>query len=131
MDKMKKILVVDDESDVCVVLEKVLIEYGYVVDSYEHPLVALDKFKPYLYNLVILDIRMPDLNGFALYREIKRLDKKVKICFLTAGESTPYYGVYSDIFSSLPADCFIRKPIENEELMKRINEIIYPKWSME
>jgi two-component system catabolic regulation response regulator CreB/two-component system response regulator ChvI len=130
MDKMK-ILVVDDESDVCFVLENVLIEYGYVVDSYEHPLVALDKFKPYLYDLVILDIRMPELNGFELYREIKRLDKKVKICFLTAGESTPYYGVYSDIFSSLPADCFIRKPIENEELMKRINEIIYPKWSME
>jgi two-component system catabolic regulation response regulator CreB/two-component system response regulator ChvI len=126
---MTKILVVDDESDVCVVLEKVLIEYGYVVDSYEHPLVALDKFKAHLYDLVILDIRMPDLNGFALYREIKRLDKKVKICFLTAGEL--YYGVYSDIFSSLPADCFIRKPIENEELMKRINEIIYPKWSME
>jgi two-component system catabolic regulation response regulator CreB/two-component system response regulator ChvI len=120
---MTKILVVDDESDVCVVLEKVLSEYGYVVDSYEHPLVALDKFKAHLYDLVILDIRMPDLNGFALYREIKRLDKKVKICFLTAGEL--YYGVYSDIFSSLPANYFIRKPIDNEELMKRINEIIY------
>ena len=120
---MKRILLVDDESDVCFVLEKVLIEYGYVVDSYEHPLVALDKFKPHLYNLVILDIRMPDLNGFALYREIKRLDKKVKICFLTAGQM--YYGAYSDIFSSLPANYFIRKPIENEELMKRLNEIIY------
>ena len=67
---------------------------------------------------------MPNLNGFgfALYREIKRLDKKVKVCFLTAGEM--YYGVYSDIFSSVPANHFIRKPIENEELMKRINEII-------
>jgi len=64
---------------------------------------------------------MPGLNGFALYREIRRLDKKVKICFLTAGEM--YYG-YSDIFSSLPANYFIRKPIDNEELMKRINEII-------
>jgi two-component system, OmpR family, response regulator ChvI len=125
MDKMKKILLVDDESDVCFALEKVLIKHGYVVDSYEHPVVALDKFKPDLYNLVILDIRMPDLNGLAFYREIKRLDKKVKICFLTAGESTPFYGVYSDVFSSLPANCFIRKPIENEELMKRINEIIY------
>jgi DNA-binding response OmpR family regulator len=61
---------------------------------------------------------MPDLNGFAFYREIKRLDKKVKVCFLTAGE------MYSDIFSSLPANCFIRKPIENEELIYRINEII-------
>jgi two-component system catabolic regulation response regulator CreB/two-component system response regulator ChvI len=64
---------------------------------------------------------MPELNGFALYREIKKLDM-VKVCFLTAGEM--YYGVYSDIFSSVPANCFIRKPIENEELMKRINEII-------
>ena len=64
---------------------------------------------------------MPGLNGFALCREIRRLDKKVKICFLTAGEM--YYG-YSDIFSSLPANYFIRKPIDNEELMKRINEII-------
>ena len=61
------------------------------------------------------------LNGFALYREIRRLDKKVKICFLTAGE---LYCGYSDIFSSLPANYFIRKPIDNEELMKRINEII-------
>jgi len=65
---------------------------------------------------------MPDLNGFELYREIKRLDKKVKVCFLTAGEL--YYGEYPDIFSSLHASSFIRKPIENEELMKRINEII-------
>ena len=112
----------DDESDICFVLEKVLREDGFVVDSYEHPLVALDKFKPHLYNLVILDIRMPELNGFALYREIKKLDKKVKVCFLTAGEV--HYGVYSDIFSSVPAKYFIRKPIENEELMKRINEII-------
>ena len=119
---MKRILLVDDESDICFVLGNVLSENGFVVDSYEHPLVALDKFKPYLYNLVILDIRMPELNGFALYREIKKLDKKVKVCFLTAGEM--YYGVYSDIFSSVPANCFIRKPIENEELKRRVNEII-------
>jgi DNA-binding response OmpR family regulator len=78
-------------------------------------------FKPHSYSLVILDIKMPGLNGFALYREIKRLDKKVKVCFLTAGGM--YYG-YSDIFSLLPANCFIRKPIDNEELMKRINEIM-------
>ncbi|MGA8080366.1 MAG: response regulator [Candidatus Nitrosopolaris sp.] len=112
----------DDESDVCFVLEMVLGENGFVVDSYQDPLLALEKFKPRSYNLVILDIKMPDLNGFALYREIRRLDKKVKVCFLTAGEM--YYGAYSDIFSSLPANCFIRKPIDNEELINRINEII-------
>ncbi|MFZ0222432.1 MAG: response regulator [Candidatus Nitrosopolaris sp.] len=117
----KRILVVDDEIDVCFVLDKLLGENGFVVDSYLDPLLALEKFKPHSYSLVILDIKMPYLNGFALYREIMRLDKKVKVCFLTAGEM--YYG-YSDIFSSLPANCFIRKPIENQELMNRINEII-------
>jgi DNA-binding response OmpR family regulator len=121
MDKMKKILVVDDESDICLVLDKLLGENGFVVDSYLDPLLALEKFKPHSYSLVILDIKMPDLNGFALYREIKTLDKKAKVCFLTAGEM--YYG-YSDIFSSLPANYFIRKPIENQVLMNRINEII-------
>ena len=118
----KRILLVDNESDVCFVLETVLDENGFVVDSYQDPLLALKRFKAHLYDLVILDIRMPELNGFELYREIRRLDKKVKICFLTAGEM--YYGAYSDIFSSLPANCFIRKPIENEELKKRVNEII-------
>jgi DNA-binding response OmpR family regulator len=117
----RKILVVDDEPDICFVLEKTLGQNGFMVDSYDDPLLALENFKPHSYSLVILDIRMPGLNGFALYREIKILDKKVKVCFLTAGEM--YYG-YSDIFSSLPANCFIRKPIDNELLMKRINEII-------
>ena len=119
---MKKILVVDDESDICFVLEKLLGGNGFVVDSYENPMLALEKFKAHSYDLVVLDIKMPDLNGFALYREIKKLDKKVKVCFLTAGEM--YYGANSDIFSSLPANRFIRKPIENEELMMRIKKII-------
>ena len=100
----------------------VLSENGFVVDSYENPMLALENFNARSYDLIILDVRMPELNGFALYREIKKLDKKVKVCFITAGEV--YYGVYSDIFSSVPANYFIRKPIENEELMKRINEII-------
>jgi two-component system catabolic regulation response regulator CreB/two-component system response regulator ChvI len=121
-DEMKRILLVDDESDVCFVLEKVLGENGFVVDSYENPTLALGKFKAHSYDLAVLDIKMPDLNGFALYREIKRLDRKVKVCFLTAAQI--YYDECPDIFSSLPTKCFIRKPIDNEKLMKRINEII-------
>ena len=112
---VERILVVDDESDACFMLNEVLSENGFVVDSYKDPFLALSNFKAHSYSLVILDIRMPGLSGFALYREIRRLDKKVKICFLTA---------CSDIFSSVPTKCFIRKPIDNEELMKRINEII-------
>ena len=55
------------------------------------------------------------------FTEIKKLDKD-KICFLTAGEI--YYGVYSNLLSRLPANYFIRKPIDKEELVNRINEII-------
>jgi DNA-binding response OmpR family regulator len=83
---------------------------------------SLFVIKAHSYDLAILDIKMPQLNGFALYREIKKLDKKLKICFLTAGEM--YYGIYSDIISSLPRNQFIRKPIDNEELMRRVREII-------
>ena len=118
----KRILLVDDESDVCLALEKVLDENGFTVDSYEDPLLALEKFRANLYDLVILDIKMPEMNGFALYREIKKLDKKVKACFLTAGQM--YYGVYSDIFSSLPANCFVRKPIDNKGLVELITQIM-------
>jgi DNA-binding response OmpR family regulator len=68
---MKRILRVDDESDVCFVPEKVLGENGFVVDSYKNPTLALEKFKARSYDLIILDIKMPELNGFTLYREIK------------------------------------------------------------
>ena len=118
----KRILIVDDESDVNITVATVLTKYGFKVDSYEYPLVALDNFKRRFYDLVILDIKMPKMNGFSFYREIKKLDKDLKICFLTAGEM--YYGVYSDILSRVPANYFIRKPIGNEELVNRINEII-------
>ena len=119
---MKRILLVDDESDVCLVLREVLSENGFVVDSYENPTLALEKFKAHSYDLVVLDIKMLELNGFDLYREIKRFNQKVKVCFLTAAEM--HYDEYPDIFSSLPNKYFIRKPIENEKLMGRINEII-------
>jgi DNA-binding response OmpR family regulator len=118
----KRVLIVDDEADVNTALREVLELNGFSVDAYEDPLLALENFKPQFYSLLILDIKMPELNGFALYREIKKLDKEVKLCFLTAGEM--YYGDYSDVFSTLPANCFIRKPVDNEELIKRITEIM-------
>jgi DNA-binding response OmpR family regulator len=82
----------------------------------------LKNFKSCFYDPVILDIKMPQMNGFLVYREIKKLDERIKVCFLTAGER--YYGIYTDLFSSVDVKCFIRKPIENEELIKRIHEII-------
>jgi DNA-binding response OmpR family regulator len=116
--------VVDDESDVIITLKIVLEENGFKVDSFTDPLVALENFRGEagMYDLLILDIKMPEMNGFELYRQIKKIDDKAKVCFLTAGEM--YYGVYTDIFNSLDAEYFIRKPIDNEELVKRVNNMI-------
>ena len=119
----KRILVIDEERDVNITLREVLEKNGFIVDSYENPFLALENFKPHYYDLLILDIKMPKMSGFSFYREIKKRDDKLKICFLTAGEM--YYGSYSDIFSSLPANRFIRKPITNDELLEHIDRIMY------
>jgi len=82
----KKILVIDDEPDVNIVLRKVIEKNGFIVDSYENPFLALDDFKPHYYDLLILGIKMPKMSGFSFYREINKLDKQMKVYFLTAGD---------------------------------------------
>ena len=118
----KRILIVDDEPDVNLILKMVLEGNGFQVDTFDTPLLALEYFRKGLYNLVILDIKMPKMNGFELYREIIKIDEKIRTCFLTAGET--YDPVYADISNQLDANCFIRKPIENQELINHINWII-------
>ena len=119
---MNKILVVDDEPDINLTLKVALEDGGFKVDTFNDPMLALENFKARSYDLLILDIKMPNMNGFELYREIKKVDNKVKVCFLTAGEM--YYGTHQDIFDTLDADCFIRKPVENKELIERVNKIM-------
>jgi DNA-binding response OmpR family regulator len=121
-NRLDRILVVDDELDVNISLQMVLETNGFKVDSYSDPREVLQKFRPGIYGLIILDIKMPHLNGLALYRELKKIDREAKICFLTAGEM--FYGDYSDIFNSLGADAFMRKPIENQKLIERVRKII-------
>src|ERR671919_1564982 len=114
----KRVLLVDDEPDLNLTIKINLEANGFKVDSFTDPLSALENFKEEagVYELLILDIKMPNMNGFELFRQIKKIDDKAKICFLTAGEM--YYGVYTDIFNSLDAKYFIRKPIDNEELVE-------------
>ena len=116
---MKTVLLVDDEPDVKLALKVALEENGFQVDTFDDPIIALDNFRNGVYDLLILDIKMPKMHGFELYREIRKIDNEVKVCFLTAGEM--YYGAYDDIFNE---NQFIRKPIENKELLTRVNERI-------
>jgi two-component system, OmpR family, response regulator ChvI len=120
----KRVLMVDDESDVNLTLKIVLEENGFKVDSFTDPLLALQNFKEDdMYDMLILDIRMPNMNGFELYREIKKIDDKVKVCFLTAGEMD-YEKFGKELFPALDNNCYIQKPIQNEILIKRLNRII-------
>jgi two-component system, OmpR family, response regulator ChvI len=84
MNKNKKILLVDDEYDITLTFSIVLEDNGFVVNVFNDPLLALSSLKQGLYVLALLDIKMPKMNGFDLYREIRKLDDKVKVCFMTA-----------------------------------------------
>ena len=79
-----------------------------------------------MYDILILDIKMPDMNGFELYKQIKKIDDKVKVCFLTACE-IDYEQFGKELFPALDKNCYIQKPIETETLMKRLNRIISAK----
>ena len=118
-----RILVVDDEPDLTQVSTLALEYHGFRVDSFNDPQEALAKFEPGLYDLVILDIKMPKMDGFELYHEIKKKDSNAKVCFLTASEL--YYEEFrKKEYYALDREMFIRKPIENEELVKEINKMI-------
>ena len=122
----KKILLVDDEPDVTYTIKKIVEDNGYKVDSFNDPILALNSYKSNFYDLVILDIKMPTMDGFELYLKIREKDPKVKICFLTASEM--YYEKYrktrSEIGRIIGKDCFIQKPIKNEDLIKKLTDIM-------
>jgi len=95
----------------------------YQQSTFNDPQEALSKFKPGSYDLIILDIKMPKMDGFELYHEIKKKDNNAKVCFLTASEL--YYEEFRNKeYRALDRNLFIRKPIDNEDLVKEINKMI-------
>jgi DNA-binding response OmpR family regulator len=122
----KRILVVDDEPDITLMLKRVLEDNGFRVDSFNEPAMALQNFKSGLYDLVILDIKMPYINGFELYLKLREKDQQVKVCFLTAlSELRDYEAYRKEVFPKLGERYFVAKPVENEELIRRVNAIIW------
>jgi CheY-like chemotaxis protein len=123
-DVKKRILIVDDEADITLSFSLALEDSGlFEVDKYNDPLVALSNYRPNSYDLLLLDIRMPVMNGFELHYEIKKIDDKVKCCFISAYDVD--YAALTGQFPSLKKDCLIskniiRKPIEVRKLIERI-----------
>jgi len=115
---MIKVLVVDDEADIIFSIEKGLAKHNFDVVAYDKPQKALADFKPNVYDLCLIDIKMPKMDGFQLYREIKQKDSNVKICFLTAFEM--HYNEFKKVFPTSDVKCLIRKPTTIEDLVSHI-----------
>ena len=120
MTDKKKILLVDDEPDITFGLRIGLEDNGFEVDAYNDPKLALSNFKPGSYDILLLDIRMPKMDGFELCQEIKKIDNKVKACFMTAFDEL-YFQQFKIRFPMMDAGCFIRKPISINDLAAEIN----------
>jgi DNA-binding response OmpR family regulator len=120
----KKIFIVDDEQDVTFTLKVILTSNGYQVDAFEDAEEALDHFKKGAYILAFLDIKMPKMNGFELYKKLVEIDKDIKVCFLTAlGEFDEYYRRYrkEDVAPVWGVRHIVRKPIDNSKLLEEIS----------
>jgi DNA-binding response OmpR family regulator len=120
---MKRILVVDDEYDIGLVVKLVLEGNSFKVDSFTDATEALENFSTGLYDLAILDVIMPEMDGFSLYEKIKKLDDKVIICFLTATDDA-YYEILKKNYPNINENCVIHKPVDNESLPRQINSIL-------
>lgn len=125
--KPKRIFVVDDEADVALSLKIVLEKYGFLVDTFTDPAVALKTFDPQSYDLLILDFKMPGISGFELYSKMKtkRSFLNLKTLFLTALKDLENYETYKENVSpKLGERHFIQKPVSNTELLKQVYSMV-------
>jgi DNA-binding response OmpR family regulator len=117
---LTRILVIDDEKDICLIVKISLEKNGFAVDAFNSPEEALDHFKPDYYDMLITDIRMPVMSGFEVYRRVRKLDNKIKIAFMTAFDV--FDGEFKKVLPSIEVKCFFKKPMRMNELVKRIKE---------
>jgi two-component system, OmpR family, response regulator ChvI len=118
-----RVLLVDDDADILNVLGRGLEVNGFHVDAFKSSKGALEAFKPNVYDLAILDIRMPGLDGFQLYREMKKRDPAITACFLSAFEIHP--SEFEKVFPSLSEiRTIIKKPASIHHLVREIKPLL-------
>jgi DNA-binding response OmpR family regulator len=122
--EQRRILIIDDDPDIAITLRISLEDNGFSADSYTDPVLAFENFRGGQYDLVLLDIKMPEVDGFHLYQKIRKIDSNVKVCFLTA---TEYF--HEEIRKEHGLDepnkeLFLRKPIQIDDLIHAINKLL-------
>ena len=122
----KRILIVDDDEDVAVTFKVGIEDSNNQTDAnrrievytYNNPVMALSEFKPNFYDLLLVDINMPYMNGFQLCEKILAIDINVRVCFMSSAEIN--LEALRDIYPALNLGCFVRKPVTIDYLLKRI-----------
>jgi two-component system response regulator ChvI len=120
----KRVLIIDDEPDIILTLRMALEQNGFRTDSYSDSILAYKNFRAGVYDLVLLDIKMPNVDGFQLYQKIKRTDSRVKICFLTASEFYDEEIRKEQGFDGFNKELFLRKPVEIACLLDTIRPLM-------
>ena len=117
---LKRILIVDDDPDITLTFKIALENEDDKLEVYtfNDPLSLLSQFKPSFYDLLLVDINMPNMNGFELCTEILKVDVNIKICFITAGEVN--HEAVRELYPTISIGCFIKKPVAVDYLVKRI-----------
>jgi DNA-binding response OmpR family regulator len=116
-------MIVDDEEDITNIFRIGLERNEFIVTTFNDPRQALQKFRPGMYDLLLLDIRMPGMNGFELYQKIRDMDDRVKVCFLTAFDE--YRGDFRKSFPALDeVKCYLKKPITVADLITRLMKLV-------
>lgn len=115
----------DDEPEVLASVREGLEKQGFAVDAFEDPVKALGAFRRHAYDIALLDVKMPNLNGFQLYREIMRLDGSIKVRFFTAFEE--YRDEFRRAFPELDEHRFIKKPTSLARLTRILVEEVGPR----
>jgi DNA-binding response OmpR family regulator len=120
--KKGKILLIDDEPDIAYLVKVGLERNGFEVDGYTDPILALQNFRRGLYRLLVLDIKMPKIDGIQLLERIKKEDDKIRVCFFTASEE--FASNYKSVLEHSNKFLFVSKPISISKMTKEIEQFL-------
>ena len=118
----KKILVVNDEPDVTTMMKMTLERAGFRVDTFNDPVLALKSYKPHMYDLVILDVIMPEMDGLELYTQLKKKDSGINVCFLTASSEPYREELLKEKYNQLSKDLFLEMPLPTSEIIREVKK---------
>ncbi|MDQ3839371.1 MAG: response regulator [Thermoproteota archaeon] len=123
-EQKKNILIVDNEPDMTSLLKMALERVGFIIDAFNDPVLALKSFKPNLYDLVLLDVMMPEMDGFELYDQLKKMDPGIKVCFLTASTETYREELSKEKYREISKDLFLEMPLPLNEIITEVKKRI-------